>query len=135
MKKKILLLGFVALISGSSVCAVENTTLSGNFPEQSCGLADNRLCDSITDDLMKDLLKKTIYSVGTQVLNKYMNTTGTSYYTPVAVPSSTVATPTTYYTPTTTTVAPVTTTTPASNTTATTTTTNTMPQEQMIIIN
>ena len=90
MKKEILFLGFAVLISGETAFAIENTTIPDKFSGQSCGLSDNRLCDDVTNALVKELLKQTVYTVGTKVLNKYMNTTVTTaapvvYTTPAPV--------------------------------------------------
>ena len=127
MKKKILLLGFAVFMSGSTAFAVENTTLSGNFSEQSCGLSDNRLCNAVSNELIKELLKQTVYTVGTQVLNKYMNSNTT---TPVAVPAPVVYTTTPAPVVYAATPAPV-----VSAPVNTVTTVTTAPEEQMIIIN
>ena len=128
MKKKILLVGFVVLMSGSTAFAIENTTMSDNFSAQGCGLSDNRLCDAVTNTLIKELLKQTVYTVGTQVLNKYVNpavtspviTTAPVVYTPVATPVTTPA-PVVY--------------TPVVSPAPVSVTTTTAPQEQMIIVN
>ena len=125
MKKEILFLGFAVLISGETAFAIENTTIPDKFSGQSCGLSDNRLCDDVTNALVKELLKQTVYTVGTKVLNKYMNTTVTTaapvvYTTPAPViytPAPAVYTPAVS-------PAPVSTTTPTA-----------APQEQMIIVN
>lgn len=135
MKKKILFLGLVILMSGSAVLAVENTTMSNQFSGQSCGISDSRLCDALTNELLKDLMKQTVYTVGTKVLNKYANSNGIvipttaqypSTYVPVATPAPVVYAPT----PT-----PVPVNTAATNTIPAVTTSNTVPQEQMIIVN
>ncbi|MEI8388355.1 MAG: hypothetical protein WCG23_00580 [bacterium] len=128
MKKEILFLGFAVLISGETAFAIENTTIPDKFSGQSCGLSDNRLCDAVTNILVKELLKQTVYTVGTQVLNKYMNTTVTIpvttttpvVYTPAAAPVTTPA-PVVY--------------TPAASPAPLSTTTTTVPEEQMIIVN
>jgi len=114
MKTKIALITMtlVAFICGNSAYAAENTAIGEKL--------NNKVCDSVTNDVMKELLKQTIYSVGTQVLNKInQNNTVTApvYTTPVYTTPVTTSTP--VYT--------------APAATPVTTTTST-PQEQMIII-
>ncbi|GEM_PF-5397124 len=133
MKRKagilILGFGFAALMSGSACFALGNNTNSYEFSEQSCGVSDNRICDAMTNDLMKELIKQTVYTVGTQMLNK-LNQANTTTAVPVYYsPAQPVTTTPTYYTP-----APVTTATTTVPVQTPAVQTTTAPQEQMIII-
>jgi len=132
MKKKILFLGFIMFAQGTTVLATENAVMSNNFLGQSCGLSDNRLCDALTNELLKDLLKKTVYTVGTEALNKYMNK-GASASTITSTPF--VAAPV-IYAPAATVPVSAATTVVAPEVTANTSITQTASQEeQMIIVN
>lgn len=125
--------GFAAILAGNAAYANENTTISYNLSGQSCLASDNRICDAVTNELMKELIKQTVYTVGSQVLNK-LNQTNT------AVPVQATTPVPVYYTPapaaaTTTTVPVTTTTTTTSQTPSVQPQTNTTaPQEEMIII-
>lgn len=100
MKKKdgILILCLIAFMSGNVAIALETTTNPYGVTGQNYGISDNKIC---IDPLMQELVKQTIYTVGSQVLNKYLNNNAPVYtnpsipvnnpiYTPSPVTQSTV---------------------------------------------
>lgn len=124
MTKKlgVIILSLCFLSLGGKSFALNNT----------CFPTDNRIC-GVSDDLMKEMIKQTVYTVGTHMLNK-LAPAGVIYPTtvPVAVPAP-VTTPVPVTTPIpVTTPAPVVTTIPV--TTPEPVTTTEQPAEQMIIV-
>jgi hypothetical protein len=105
---RVLALSLAVFLSGGMAFGYTNTTNYKEISMPACNETNTKIC--VADELMKEMLKETIYAVGTKVLNKYINT------------PSTPKTTTTTTTPATTTT---TTTAPAQSTTQ---------EEQMIIV-
>lgn len=130
MKKKavVLILGCALFMFNNGVFAYQSSSAVREYTGQVCSAGENSLCSAVTDELMKEMIKQTIYAVGTHVLNKYTNANNAAAAqtaAPAPAPAATTTTTTTsaVVQPT----APVTTTAPAVQTVSS-------PPEEMIII-
>lgn len=97
IKQKILILGAMLLLSGNMVVANNASAVSSSSVSTlNTGVDGSKIC--LAEELMKEMIKQTIYSVGSQVLNKYVlpNTAppySTQQVAPVAAPVTTTTTP------------------------------------------
>jgi hypothetical protein len=139
MKKKVvvLILGCTLFMFENAGFAYESSPTFREYTGQVCAVGNNNVCSAITDEMMKEMIKQTIYAVGTRVLNKYASPVPVQTAAPVPVPAATTTTSTTVVQ----TAAPVVTTTtaPAAQSVSTpaespTTSTNASPAEEMIIL-
>ncbi|NLF82922.1 MAG: hypothetical protein GX568_02925 [Candidatus Gastranaerophilales bacterium] len=69
----IILLGCALLMLGNGATANGSPSAGHEYTGQVCNVGNDAVCSAVTDELLKEVIKQTIYTVGNQIINKYSN--------------------------------------------------------------